>query len=46
MSLGGVMSGPAVEKFDTAALMSDTESLPDASCTAKFDVRESGVGAV
>ena len=46
MSLGGVMSGPADEMFVTAALTSDTESLPDASCTAKFDARESGVGAV
>ena len=45
LNLGAVTSGPAVEKFDTAAFTRLIESLPEASCTAKFVARESGVGA-
>ena len=45
-SVGGAMSGPAVELFVTVCKESETASFPAESCTAKFVAQLFGVGAV
>jgi hypothetical protein len=45
-SVGGALSGPAVELFVTACAESETASLPAESCTARFVAQLFGVGAV
>lgn len=46
LKVGGVTSGPADEKFETATLLRESESLPEESWTAEFEAKESTVGAL